>query len=199
MEGAMRKLPLPLLIALLALFAFAAPAQALSLPVLPAAASDAEEEADEAEAESSESESDEEGGCWDVAEEDFEACLDAETEQEEAEVEECILEDATARVTANPGNNTVRITIHYKALAPAAVAIKAKLRGSKGQLSLGSSHARFRRAGAFHDSFGLSEKRMEKALAAREFAIDLHAVNTPGYCRLHLTAHRGGSSKRLWS
>jgi hypothetical protein len=196
----MQKLPLPLLVVLLALFAFAAPAQALSLPVLPAAVSDPEEEADEAEADASETEP--EGGCWEAADEDFEACIDAEAEKEEAdeaEEEECILEDATARVSANPGNNTIRVTIRYKAIAPASVSIKARLRGSKGQLNLGSSQARFRRAGAFHDSFGLSEKRMEKALAAREFAIDLQALNTPDYCRLHLTAHRGGTSKRLWS
>jgi hypothetical protein len=203
MDGAMRKLPLPLLVVLLALFAFTAPAQALSLPVLPAAVSDPEEEADEAEteAEADASETEPEGGCWEVADEDFEACIDAEADKEEAEEaeEECILEDATARVSANPGNNTIRVTIRYKAIAPASVSIKAKLRGSKGQLNLGSSQARFRRAGAFHDSFGLSEKRMEKALAAREFAIDLQALNTPGYCRLHLTAHRGGTSKRLWS
>ncbi|HYG97345.1 MAG TPA: hypothetical protein VD741_09600 [Solirubrobacterales bacterium] len=198
----MRKLPLSLLIALLALFAFAAPASALSLPSIPAGASEApaadEVEADD-EADASEAESGEEEGCWAVAEEDFEACLDAEEEREAAEEEECLLEDATARVAANRANNTVRLTIHYEALAPAAVSIKAKLRGSKGQLRLGASHARFRLAGVFHDSFGLSEKRMEKALAAREFAIDLHALNTPGHCRLHLTAHRGGASKRLWS
>jgi hypothetical protein len=188
----MRKLPLPLLLVLICLFAFAAPAQALNLSVIPVGAPEAPE-ADEAEtdADASESEADEAEEC-DLEEEE---CEEAEFE----EAEECILEDATARASANPGNNTVRLTIHYKALAPASVSIKVKLRGSKGQLHLGSSQARFRRAGAFHDSFGLSEKRMEKALAAREFAIDLHALNTPSYCRLHLTAHRGGSSKRLWS
>lgn len=197
----MQKLPLSLLLVLIGLFAFAAPAQALTLPVIPVIASEApeaDEEETDAEADASEAEADEEEGCWEVADEDFEACLDAEAEREEAEEEECVLEDATARVAANPANNTVRLTIHYKALAPASVAIKAKLRGSKGQLNLGSSRARFRHAGAFHDSFGLNEKKMEKALAAREFAIDLHAVNTPDYCRLHLTVHRGGG-KRLWS
>ena len=189
----MRKLPLSLLLVLVGLFAFAAPAQAVDLPLIPVGASEAPEADEgetEAEADASEAEDDEAEEC-DVEEEE---CEDIELE----EAEECILEDATARVAANPGNNTVRLTIRYKALAPAAVSIKAKLRGSKGQLNLGSSQARFRRAGAFHDSFGLSEKKMEKALAAREFAIDLHAVNTPRGCRLHLTAHRGGG-KRLWS
>jgi hypothetical protein len=199
----MRKLPVPLLLALLALLAFTAPAQALSLPLLPPVAPEADEEeagegATEAEAEAETSEGELEGGCWEVADEAFEACLDAEAEEEEAEEEECILLDATARVAADPGNNTVRLTIGYKAYAPASVAVKAQLRGSKGRLRLGSSHARFRRAGTFHDSFGLSEKRMEKAVAAREFAIDLHALNTPGFCRLRLTAHRGGG-KRVWS
>jgi hypothetical protein len=195
----MRKLPLPLIVLLLALFAVASPAQALSLsslPIAPLAAPD--EEADEAEG-------DEEGEAEESDLEEPEDCeFDEETEEEnceeteEGEGEECILKDAQARVAASPANNTVRLTIHYKAFAPAAVSIKAKLRGSKGGLNLGASKARFRRAGAFHDSIALSEKRMEKALAARKFAIDLQALNTPGYCRFHLTAQRGGG-KRLWS
>lgn len=196
----MRKLPLPLIVLLLALFAFASPAQALSLPPLLAAPpADAGEEADEAES----GEEEEDGEDADPSEpDDCEPDEEAEEEDceeaEEGEGEECLLKDATARVAANPGNNTVRLTIHYKAFSPASVSIKAKLRGSKGSLRLGSSQARFRRAGAFHDSFGLSEQRMDKALAAREFAIDLQALNTPGYCRFHLTAERGGG-KRLWS
>ena len=110
-----------------------------------------------------------------------------------------MIEDATAVVAANPGNDTVRLTIHYRAFSPTAVAIDARLRGSKGGLHLGADRARFRRAGVFHDSFGLSEKEMVRALAAREFAIELHAVNTPASCRMQLTAHRGGGRKLLWS
>lgn len=191
----MRKTALLLLLLLAALFTAAGPAQALTVsapvPSLSVKAEEPEEEeneeGEEAEGESEECEVDAEAG---------EGCEEAE---EEAAAEECVIEDATAKVAANPGNDTVRLTIHYRTFAPAAVSIDSKLHGSKGSLHLGASHTRFRRAGVFHDSFGLSAKEMAKATAAREFAIDLHAVNTPGYCRMQLTAHRGGARKLLWS
>lgn len=210
----MRKLPL-LLVVLLVLLAAAEPAQALSVPPSPLTLP-GEEEGEEPEEETGEepelegedeseeparpAESDEEECEWFVEEGEncAEATKKAETE-ERAEAEECVLKDATATVAANPGNNTVRLTIRYAAYKPSAVAVDSRLRGNKGGLHLGSSHARFRRAGVFHDSFGLSKKEMARALAAREFAIDLRAVNTPASCALHLTASRGGGHKRLWS
>jgi hypothetical protein len=189
----MRKLLLLPVFLLLALLLAAGPVQALSLPPVPTlSASPSAEEAEEGEDEEGEDESEE---CEADAEEG-EGCEEAE---EEAEAEECVIEDATARVAADPGNSTVRLTIRYRAFAPASVAIDARLRGAKGGLHLGSSHTRFRRVGVFHDSFGLGEKEMARALAAREFAIDLHAVNTPGYCRMHLSAQRGAARKLLWS
>lgn len=191
----MRKTTLLLLLFLVALLTAAGPAQALSvsapLPSLSVKAEEAEEEENE-EGEEAEDENEE-------CEVDAEAGEDCEEAEEVAAAEECVLEDATAKVAANPGNDTVRLTIHYRSTAAAAVAIDSKLHGSKGSLHLGSSHTRFRRAGVFHDSFGLSAKEMAKAMAAREFAIDLHAVNTPGHCRMQLTAHRGGTRKLLWS
>lgn len=195
----MRKLALLLLLLLVALFAAAGPAQALIVPAAPvpslsvkAEEPEEEDENEEAEGEEAETENEE---C-EVDLEEGEDCVEAE---EVIAAEECAIEDATAKVAANPGNDTVRLTIHYRSFAPAAVAIDSKLRGAKGGLHLGTSHTRFRRAGVFHDSFGLSKKEMAKALAAREFVIDLHAVNTPGYCTMHLTAHRGGTSKLRWS
>lgn len=110
-----------------------------------------------------------------------------------------MLKDASATVAANPGSNTVRLTVRYKAYKSSAVAVDSRLRGNKGGLRLGTSRARFHQAGVFHESFGLSKKEMVKALAAREFAIDLQAVNTPASCALHLTASRSGGHKRLWS
>jgi hypothetical protein len=194
-----------LLILLLPLLTSATSARALTLPTIPGDTAElSSEEADETEAGDegeSEGEADEEGDeCTIEDDEDVRLCAEiAQEEAEEAEAERCVIEDATARVAADPGSNTVRVTIHYRALAPAAVAIDAKLRGAKGKLHLGADRARFRRTGTFHDSFGLGEKSMEKALAAREFAIDVQAANTPRYCRFHLTAHRGGGGKRLWS
>jgi hypothetical protein len=200
----MRKRPLLLLILLLSLFTPAASAQALALPEIPGAAADtSSEEADDTGSEEGEPEdeaSDEGDECTIEDEEDVQLCAEiVREEREEAEAERCVIEDATARVAADPGNNTVRLTIRYQALLPAAVAIDATLRGPKGKLHLGAGRTRFRRAGTFHDSFGLSERLMEKALAAREFAIDVQAVNTPRSCRFHITAHRGGGGKRLWS
>jgi hypothetical protein len=199
----MRKLLLLPFFLLLALALATGPAQASS-PSATTSLSPAGEEAEELEDETGEDEAEEPeeaaGECTIEDEEDAQLCAEiAQEEGEAAEAERCVIEDATAEVAANPGNDTVRLTIHYRTFAPIAVAIDSKLRGAKGGLHLGASHSRFRRAGVFRDSFGLSKKEMAKALAAREFAIDLHAVNTPGYCRMQLTAHRGGTRRLLWS
>jgi len=204
-----------LLVFLLALLAAAGPAQAVSLPPSPLTLL-AEEEGEELEEEAGEEledEGEEESGepagptesyeeeCeWFV--EEGESCAEAtkKAEAEElAEAEECVLKDAAATVAANPSSSTVRLTIRYKAYKPSAVAVDSRLRGNKGGLHLGTSRSLFRQAGVFHDSFGLSKKEMARALAAREFAIDLRAVNTPASCALHLTASRSGGRKRLWS
>ncbi|HEX5526970.1 MAG TPA: hypothetical protein VFX44_07195 [Solirubrobacterales bacterium] len=194
----MRKTALLLLLLLVALLTAAGPAQALIVSVPSPALSVKAEEPEEEENEEGEA-GPEEGEECEADPEEGEDCEEAEAAEEEAAAEECVIEDATAKVAANPGNDTVRLTIHYRTFAPAAVAINSKLHGSKGSLHLGASHTRFRRAGVFHDSFGLSKREMAKAMAAREFAIDLHAVNTPGYCRTQLTVHRGGTRKLLWS
>jgi hypothetical protein len=209
----MRKLPL-LLVFLLALLAAAGPAQALSLPapltlLAEEEGEEPEEEASEEPEEEGEGESEEPSGPTESEDEECEwfveegeNCGEATRKakaEELAEAEECVLKDASATVAANPGSSTVRLTIRYKAYKPSAVAVDSRLRGNKGGLHLGTTRARFRQAGVFHDSFGLSKKEMARALAAREFAIDLQAVNTPASCALHLAASRGGGHKRLWS
>jgi len=200
----MRKPLLLLLLALLTLGAVAVPAQALSLPLPPVPLAAPDEEADEPEAadesgpdEGEEAEASDE--CVIEDEEDVELCAEiAAEEREEAEAEECVLEDATARVSANPGNDTVALTISYEADTPASIAIDARLRGSKGSVHLGADHARFRRAGTFRDTFLLGEKRMDRVLATREFDVELQAVGTPRYCRLDLNGalHRAKRSLR---
>lgn len=191
----MWKLPLLPILALLALLACAAPASALTLPeILAAQASEeaAESEGDgELEFEDEVDESDSEAACEAG---DEEAC--EEVEQEEGE--ECILEDATAKVAPHPGANTVELVVRYRSFAPASMAIDARLRGSHGRLHLGADHARFRRTGVFRDTFLLSEKEMERALGAREFEVELQALNTPRYCRLELNGapHRAKRSLR---
>lgn len=186
----MRKLLLPLLSSLLLLCTVAVPAQALSLPLPLAPLAAPDDEAGDAEADESAAEEDEEvnaDNCTIEDEEDVQLCAEiAEEERLEAEAEECVVEDATAKVTANPGKGSVALSIRYRAYSPASVAIDARLRGGKGRVHLGADHARFRRSGTFRDTFVVGEKRMERVLAAREFEVELQAVNTPRYCRLEL-------------
>jgi hypothetical protein len=184
----MRKLPLSLLLVLLTLFSCAAPAQALTLPDLLAGPETSAEEPDEAEA-GDEDESEDENSseeCEVEDEEDVALCAEIAAEEREEEAERCILEDATAKLAARPGNRTVELVIHYKAAAPASMAIDARLRGSHGGVHLGAEHTHFRRAGVYRESFVLGEKQMERALGAREFAVQVQAVNTPRYCRFSL-------------
>lgn len=204
----MRKLLLPLVLALLALCAVAGPAQAVSLPPL-APLAQPDEEAEEPEAgDESEAGEDEEvtaDNCTVEDEEDAQLCAEiAEEEREEAAVRECLVEDATAKVSANPRKGSVELKVRYSAYSPAAVAIDARLRGGKGGLHLGASHTRFRRHGVFRDTFVLGEKRMERVLAAREFEVEVQAVNTPRYCRIEVSgalprakrSHRGDARDR---
>lgn len=198
----MRK-PLPLLVfVLLSLLGAAVPAQALSVPTAPAVPALTAEEAEETEDEGEAGEGEKAEEECEYFVEEGENCAEATVKgeaEELAESEACVLEDATATVAANRSNGTVRLTIRYKTYRPSAVAIDTRLRGSKGGLHVGAGHTRFRRAGVFHDSFGLNEKEMARAVAAREFAIELRAVNTPASCALDLTAHRGGGRKLFWS
>lgn len=203
MQREMRKLLLPLLAALLALAAVAVPAQALSLPLppVPLAAPGPETDAFEAEDESGEDEEEGEDSneCTIEGEEDVQLCAEiAAEEREDAEAEECILEDATARVSSNPGNDTVALAVRYQSDAPAEVALDARLLGNKGSVHLGADHAHFRRAGVFRETFFLGERRMDRVLAAREFELELQAAGTPRYCRIELNGalHRAKRSLR---
>jgi hypothetical protein len=188
MEGAMRKLPLLLIVVLLALLALATSAPALSLPAVPGAlALTPSDEGEEAEA-SDEGEFEAvEDDCVVEDEEDVEICAEIEAEERESEeAEVCVIEDASAKLAPQPGNDTVKLAIRYRSLAPAAVLVEARLRGSKGRLRLGADHAHLRRAGVYRKSFILSEGKMDRALDAREFEVELQALNTPRYCRLDL-------------
>lgn len=183
----MRKLPylLALLLLSLLLLAAAASAHALTLPPPAIQASpfagppEEETEADE-EGEGEESEADEGEDC---GPEEDELCK----EETEAEAEECLLEDADASITAAPGAGEVRLRVHYRAFEPTVVVVDTRLRGSKGAFHLGTDRTRFRRAGVYRYSFNLGDKQMAKAVAAKEFEIDLYAVGTPADCEMHLS------------
>jgi hypothetical protein len=183
----MRNLPLLLALLLLSVLLSAASAQASLLPV-PAPAQPFVM-GDEEEAEEDEAEEAEEEFCT-FEEEEEELC-----EEDEEEVapkgkdkgEECLLKSADAAITANPGKRRLRLTVHYKTLKPTTVNVEASLKGPKGTVRLGTEHARFRRSGVYRDTFSLPEKQAKKALAAREFSVELHVVNAPSSCDVELT------------
>lgn len=198
----MRNLPLLLALLLLSLLVAAASAHAAVVPVptqVPALIALADEEEDEPEAEIAEDGDESEEAELDEGEpcepEEGEPC----GEEAQRKADECLLKSASATVIANPGKRRLRLAVHYKTLKPASVNVEASLRGPKGALFLGNEHTRLRRSGVYRDTFELPEKKMKKALAARDFEVKLQAVNTPPSCQVELTAHRDGAKKLLWS
>jgi hypothetical protein len=188
----MRSLPLLLALLLLSVLVSAASAQASLLPApqlapTPLLAEEEEDEGDEFE------EDEESEDCAIEDEEDVQLCAEIAREEEEAaEAERCVLESASASVDANPTSGKVRFTVRYTTYEPAPFSLRYSLRGGKGTLHLGSTKARFGSAGVFHDVVRIDERKMPKALAAREFQIELRAQKAPGSCRERLTVqHRG--------
>jgi hypothetical protein len=127
-----------------------------------------------------------------------EACEERleEKESEELMASECRLSVAEATVATVPAQDQVRLTVHYRTVEPSAVAVELRLRGAHGPLDLGVDSGHFAESGTFHATEQLSEPEMDRAMAAREFTVGIHAVNSPRFCReifeRHLTAHHGG-------
>lgn len=194
----MRKLPILLVLLLLSLLLLtaAASAHAASLP-LPAQAApllaptddeegDADDDADTVEDEGEDdeagvAEADDEGE--DGGPDEDELCVEDLLDEE---AEECLLVSANASFTAAPGAGQVRLTVHYRAFEPTAVAVDARLHGAKGGVRLGSERVRFHRAGVYREVFNLGSKQMAKAVAAKDLEVELHAVGTPADCEMHL-------------
>jgi hypothetical protein len=196
----MRKLPYLLVLLLLSLMLLAAAASAHAL-TLPAPATQAspfaqppEEEETGADDEGEADEPDEGDGVEADVDDEGEDCGTEEDElcEEgmEEEAEECLLEDADASFTAAPGAGEIRLRVHYRAFEPTAVIVDASLRGTKGTLHLGRERVRFHRAGVYRFDFSLGSKQMTKAVAAKEFRVDLRAAGAPAGCGFHL-ATRG--------
>lgn len=171
------------------------PSGAIPSVVLP----DPEEEADEV------AEEEDEGWEYEECEvgEDEEEVECEEEELEEATPPECLLSSAVATVSASPARDTVRLSVRYTARASATVTVGFRLRGSKGALKLGADQKRFKRAGVFRQTERLSEAQMKKVLAAKDFTVELAAVNTPRYCHRyfdrHLTVKRASGAGLTWS
>jgi len=153
---------------------------------------ESELEGEEEEFEVEECEVDEEG-----EEEAEEAC------EEDADApRECVLSSADALVSAKVAAGRLRLDVRYTTFSPAAVAVEYRLRGGKGQLNLGRETKRFGRDGVLHQTDSLSKSQVAKVAAAREFTVELHAVNSPRYCRdlyeRHLTVRRHAPGGFVW-
>lgn len=188
-------------LALIFALGLAKSAQAFTLPETPGPiASIVLPEPEEAEEEAGGDEGWEYEEC-EVGEDEEEAECDEELE--EATPPECLLRSAVATVSASPTHDTVRLSLRYTARSSAAVNVGIKLRGGKGALRLGIDQGRFKRAGVFRQTERLSERQMTKVLAAKNFTVELAAVNTPRYCHRyfdrHLTVKRASGASLTWS
>lgn len=176
-------------------------AQAFTFPATPGAIPSALlPDPEEAEEESEEDEGWEYEEC--EAEEEEVVCEEEELE-EEATPPECLLSSAVATVSASPARDRVRLSVRYTARAPATVTVGVRLRGGKGALKLSVDQKRFKRAGVFRQTERLSEAQMKKVVAAKDFTVELAAVNTPRYCHRyfdrHLTVKRASGAGLTWS
>lgn len=191
-------------IALIAVLGLARSAQALTLPLggpgnalATVIAPDDEEEAEDAEDE------DESFECEAEEEAEEEEC-EAEIEAEEEEApRECVLSSATATVSAATNGNRVRLAIRYTAYSPGPIKVVYWLRGAKGPLSLGSDSERLGKQGVIRDIDTLGTAQMTRALAARNFTIQLRPANAPRYCNnlldRHLTIRHNTAGRLTWS
>jgi hypothetical protein len=147
-------------------------------------------------------------------EEEFEAeeCEEGEEGEEECEEgeeagseapEECVLSSADATVFAFGAEDKVRLVIRYAALSPTVVAVDYGFHGSRGSLYLGQSQRHFGRTGVFSQTETLSEPQMARAMGAKDFAVQLYAVDAPHYCRhffdRQLTIRHAAPSGLIWS
>lgn len=162
---------------------------------------------DEAEAEEAEDENEDgweyEEECEVVGEGEEEEELCEEVEGEDGTPPECLLSSAEATVSAVPARDTLRLSVRYTARSPAAVKVEYWLRGGKGPLRLGEDRKRFNRQGTFRSTERLSDSQMAKVVAARNFTVELQAVNTPRYCHRYfdqkLTTKRTSGGGLTWS
>jgi hypothetical protein len=187
-------------IALIALLGLARSAQAASgVPIVdPLLAATGVEPEDDEEAEAASEE--------DEAIEECEV-TDGEADCEEAKEEEtdvsCLLREAEATVVVVPSKDVVRMSLRYATFHPAVVSVRFSLRGRRGRLAMGGESRRFGRRGVLREAEKLTETEMARAKAATEFDVQIHAVNTPRYCRerfeRRLTSRRAAHGGLSWT
>jgi hypothetical protein len=191
-------------VALIAILGLARSAEASILPAGDPLATTSAFAPDEEE----ESEGEEEGEnseCEFAEEEAEEEECEAEAEEEDgAEApRECVLASASATVTAAANSDKVRLVVRYTAYSPGSIQVSYWLRGGKGPLSLGSEHAHLGGHGVIRDTATLTSTQMSRALAARNFTIQLRPAHAPHSCNhlldRHLTVRKSASGRLTWS
>jgi hypothetical protein len=190
-------------IALIAILGLARSAQAITLPAADPGNAASTLLAFDDEAEDAEEDEEEFNECESEDEAEEEEC-EAELEAEEAETpRECVLSSVSATVSAATTSNKIRLAIQYTAYSPGAVKVSYFLRGSKGPLSLGVDRDRLAKKGVLRDIDTLHGRQMSKALAARDFTIQLRPADAPRYCNdlldRHLTIRHNASGRLTWS
>jgi hypothetical protein len=196
-------------VALLALFGLARSAQAMTAPAGPTgpslslASSWEEEEGEEAEEEGEEDDLEEAWAeCEELEEgEEQRACEEEVEEAEELEeLEECTLSEADATVSANPATDTVRLAVRYETYEPGRVTVHPRVRGGKGIFDFGRTTHRFGRSGVYRETTHLSDAKMAKVLAAKQFTVGLQAPGSPDVCDglFDQQLRRHGGSSPVW-
>jgi hypothetical protein len=148
------------------------------------------------------------------AEEEFEGEEEGEESEEEEDEgpgtvgplllpPECLLHTAEAQVAASAAHGTVQLTIHYTAYAPTNVSVNYWLKGGKGSLQLGETKRRFARQGVFREDAHISDRAMNKVLAARAFIVQLGIPAAPSSCEKYstqrLTVKHVAGTRATWS
>lgn len=114
----------------------------------------------------------------------------------------CVLRVARARVFAYAGRDQVRLVIHYTSYKAAKVTVAYALKGSKGNLTLGSATARFEKAGLFRLPVKLTPAEIAEVRAAKSFAVKFKIAGTPALCgrfyTKRLTIPQKVSGQTVW-
>jgi hypothetical protein len=197
-------------VALIAILGLARSAQAMTVPLVSPTLSavsfvppeeDEEEEFDGEEEKWSAAAECEEAAESEADEEECEAVAEEEAEAEAPR--ECVLSSANATVTTATNSDKVRLAIRYTAYSPGAIQVVYFLRGKKGPLQLGSDRSHLGAHGVIRDTDTLTTAQIPKALAARNFTIQLRPASAPRYCDnlldRHLTVRANISGRLTWS
>lgn len=116
---------------------------------------------------------------------------------------ECRLHTAEAQASSLTSRNLVRLTIHYTSYVPGEVTVDSWLHGGKGSLQLGKAKRHFSRQGVLRGNFHLSDRAMEKVLAARAFIVQLDIAAAPAACdrfaTQRLTVKHVAGDNATWS